>query len=287
MKPARKRALVREVLGRHPIGVRRACGLVLLNRASWYYRHHRREDIALRRRLRELAQARPRFGYLRLHVMLRREGWLINGKRVRRLYREEGLAVRLTHRRKRASQLRVVPSAPKQVNERWSMDFVADTLLDGRRFRALTVVDTYSRHSQIIEPDFTLTGTKVVAALERVAKQWGYPQMITVDNGSEFTSKALDAWAYAHGVKLDFIRPGKPVENAVIESFNGRFRDECLNANVFVSLHDARQKIEAWRIDYNEHRPHSSLGDLTPKEFIEQVAQTGLQEAPIFQLSVV
>ena len=212
MKPARKRALVREVLGRHPIGVRRACGLVLLNRASWYYRHHRREDIALRRRLRELAQARPRFGYLRLHVMLRREGWLINGKRVRRLYREEGLAVRLTHRRKRASQLRVVPSAPKQVNERWSMDFVADTLLDGRRFRALTVVDTYSRHSQIIEPDFTLTGTKVVAALERVAKQWGYPQMITVDNGSEFTSKALDAWAYAHGVKLDFIRPGKPVE---------------------------------------------------------------------------
>jgi putative transposase len=219
--------------------------------------------------------------------MLRREGWLINCKRVRRLYREEGLAVRLTHRRKRASQLRVVPSAPKQVNERWSMDFVADTLLDGRRFRALTVVDNYSRHSQIIEPDFTLTGTKVVAALERVAKQHGYPKMITVDNGSEFTSKALDAWAYAHGVKLDFIRPGKPVENAVIESFNGRFRDECLNAHVFISLYDARQKIEAWRIDYNEHRPHSSLGDLTPKEFIEQVAQTGLQEAPNFQLSAV
>jgi putative transposase len=219
--------------------------------------------------------------------MLRREGWLINCKRVRRLYREEGLAVRLTHRRKRASQRRVVPPAPKQVNERWSMDFVADTLLDGRRFRALTVVDNYSRHSQIIEPDFTLNGTKVVTALERVAKQCGYPQMITVDNGSEFTSKALDTWAYAHGVTLDFIRPGKPVENAVIESFNGRFRDECLNANVFVSLHDARQKIEAWRIDYNEHRPHSSLGDLTPKEFIEQVAQTGLQEASNFQLSVV
>jgi putative transposase len=165
LKPARKRALVREVLGRHLIGVRRACGLVRLNPASWYYRHYRRDDIALRRRLRELAQARPRFGYLRLHVMLRREGWLINGKRVRRLYREEGLVVRLTHRRTRASQLRVVPSAPKQVNERWSMDFVADTLLDGRRFRPLTVVDTYSRHSQIIEPDFTLTGTKVVAAL--------------------------------------------------------------------------------------------------------------------------
>ena len=167
------------------------------------------------------------------------------------------------------------------------MDCFADTLLDGRRFRALTVVDNWSRHSPLIEADFTLTGAKVVSALERVAKQRSYPRMITVDNGSEFASKALDAWAYAHGVKLDFIRPGKPVENAVIESFNGRFRDECLNANVFVSLHDARQKIEAWRIDYNEHRPHSSLGDLTPKEFIEQVAQTGLQEAPIFQLSVV
>jgi putative transposase len=146
------------------------------------------------------------------------------------------------------------------------MDFVHDTLADGRPFRILTVVDNWSRHSQLIEPDFTLTGTKVVAALERVAKRIGYPQMITVDNGSEFTSKALDAWAHEHGVKLDFIRPGKPVENAVIESFNGRFRDECLNTQVFVSLHDARQKIETWRIDYNEHRPHGSLGDLTPQE---------------------
>jgi putative transposase len=238
-------------------------------------------------RLRELAQARPRFGYLRLHVLLRREGWVINKKRVHRLYREEGLTVRLTRRRKRASHLRIVPPPPQQANERWSMDFVADTLLDGRRFRALTVVDNWSRHSQLIEVDFTLTGAKVVSALERVAKHRGYPRMITVDNGSEFASKALDAWAYAHGVKLDFIRPGKPMENAVIESFNGRFRDECLNAQVFVSLHDARQKIEAWRFDYNEHRPHGSLGDLTPREFAEQTAQTGLQEASSFQHSVV
>lgn len=238
-------------------------------------------------RLRELAQARPRFGYLRLHVLLRREGWVVNRKRVHRIYREEGLTVRLPRRRKRASHLRVVPPRPSQVNERWSMDFVADTLLDGRRFRALTVVDNWSRHSRLIEPDFTLTGTKVVAALERVAKRTGYPQMITVDNGSEFTSKALDAWTHAHGVRLDFIRPGKPVENAVIESFNGRFRDECLNVQVFVSLHDARQKIETWRIDYNEHRPHGSLGDLTPQEFAEQTAQTGLQEASNFQHGMV
>jgi len=219
--------------------------------------------------------------------MLRREGWIVNKKRVHRIYREEGLMVRLTRRRKRASHLRVVPPRPSQRNERWSMDFVTDTLLEGRRFRALTVVDNWSRHSPLIEADFTLTGTKVVTALERVAKRSGYPSMITVDNGSEFASKVLDAWAYAHAVKLDFIRPGKPVEHAVIESFNGRFRDECLNAQVFVSLHDARQKIEAWRIDYNEHRPHGSLGDLTPREFTDQAAQTGLQEAPNFQLPAV
>ena len=133
----------------------------------------------------------------------------------------------------------------------------------------------------------TLTGSKVVSALDRAAKQRGYLRMITVDNGSEFASKALDAWAYAHGVKLDFIRPGKPVENAMIESFNGRFRDECLNAQVFLSLHDARQKIEAWRLDYNEHRPHSALGDLTPREFVERAAKTGLQEGANFQFSAV
>lgn len=241
----------------------------------------------MRLRLRELAHARPRFGYLRVHVMLPREGWVVNRKRVYRLYREEGLMVRLTCRRKRASPLRGLLPQPRQLNERWSMDFVADTLLDGRRFRTLTVVDNWSRHSQLLEVDFTLTGTKVVAALERVAKRSGYPQMITVDNGSEFTSKALDAWADAHGVKLDFIRPGKPVEDAVIESFNGRFRDECLNATVFVSLHDARQKIDAWRIDYTEHRPHGALGNCTPREFVAQAAQTGLQEAPNFQFGLV
>lgn len=238
-------------------------------------------------RLRELAQARPRCGYLRLHVLLRREGWGVNRKRVRRIYREEGLTVRLTHRRKRASHLRVVPPCPRQVNERWSMDFVADTLLDGRRFRALTVVDHGSRRRQCIEPDFTLPGTKVVAALERVAKRTGDPQMIIVDRGSEFTSKALDAWAHEHGVTLDLIRPGKPVENAVIESVNGRVRDECVNTQVFISLHDARQKIETWRIDDNEHRPHGSLGGLPPQEFAEQTAQTGLQEASTFQHGVV
>ncbi len=159
---------------------------------------------------------------------------------------------------------------------------VADQLVDGRRFRALTVVDNYSRACQIIEVDATLTGRKVVGALDRVVKRTGYLKMITVDNRSEFTSKALDAWAYEHGVKLDFIRPGKPVENAVIESFNGRLRDECLNTNVFISLHDARQKIEAWCIDYNEHRPHGSLGHLTPVEFAKKGAQTSISAVQNF-----
>jgi len=220
-------------------------------------------------------------------VLLRRAGWGVNKKRVHRIYREEGLTVRLRRRRKRASQLRIMPPRPSQLNERWRMDLVADTLLDGRRFRALTVVDHSRRHSPLIEPDFTLTGPKVVAALNRVVRRSGYPKLITVDNGSEFASKALEAWAYEHRIKLDFIRPGKPIENAVIESLNGRVRDECLNANVFVSLHDARQKIAAWRIDGNEHRPHSSLGELTPQEFTEQAATPGLQEQRKFQFTMV
>lgn len=164
---------------------------------------------------------------------------------------------------------------------------MADSLLNGRRFRALTVVDNDTPECPIIEVAAMLAGREVVRALERVAKGTAYPKMITVDNGREFTSKALDAWAYEHGVKLDFIRPGKPVENAVLESFNGRLRDEWLNANVFVSLHDVRHKIEAWRIDYNENRPHSSLGYLTPREFMKQIITTGLQERAKFQLPVV
>ena len=147
---------------------------------------------------------------------------------------------------------------------------MVDSFIDGRRFRVLTVVDIFSRHSPIIEADTSLNGTKAVAALERAAKRFGYPQVIQVDNGTEFQSKALDAWAFEHGVKLDFIRPGKPVDNCHIESFNARLRDECFNANVFVSLADARRKIEAWRIDYNDHRPHSSLGDRPPRELLEQ-----------------
>ena len=216
--------------------------------------------------------------------MLKREGLRIGSERLRRLYREEGLSLRMRpkRRRKRASHLRVVAPPPTRPRERWSMDFMLDSLIDGRRFRVLTVVDIFSRHSPILEVDLSLNGGKVVAALERAAKRFGHPQVIQVDNGSEFQSKALDAWAFEHEVKLDFIRPGKPVDNCFIESFNARLRDECLNANVFVSLADARQKIEAWRIDYNDHRPHSSIGDRCPTELLRTTEQSN--QPPIARL---
>jgi putative transposase len=207
---------------------------------------------------------------------------VVNHKRVYRIYSEEGLKVRTKLRKKRASQLRVIAPQPTAGDQRWSMDFVSDTLVDGRRFRALTVVDNFTRECPIIETDFSLTGKKVADTLQRLADRRGLPESITVDNGSEFISKALDFWAYRNNVKLDFVRPGKPVENAFIESFNGRLRDECLNANLFVSLADAKAKLEAWRLDYNEERPHSSIGNLTPSEFAKQRQNNPAAKAAIF-----
>lgn len=240
-----------------------------INHSTYHYRSLATDLTALKMRLKELAETRRRFGYRRLHILLQREGWKVNHKRIHRLYREAGLSLRIKKRKKRASHLRVVLPSPTRLNERWSMDFVMDSLADGRKFRALTVVDIFSREVVLIEPDFSLTGRKVAEALERVSRNRSLPQFITVDNGSEFAGKDLDAWAYRKGIKLDFIRPGKPVENAYIESFNGRLRDECLNDQLFLSLEDARQKIETWRMDYNIHRPHSSLGNLTPGEFVK------------------
>lgn len=194
----------------------------------------------------------------------------MNHKRVYRLYHDEGLHLRMKWvKRKRASYLRVPLALPNRANEQWTMDFVMDQLLDGRKFRILTVVDKFSRECVLMEADFSLTGKKVAKALERAGQQRPLPEAITVDNGSEFSGKDLDNWAYWKRIKLDFIRPGKPVENAYIESFNGRLRDECLNDQIFMTLEDAREKLEAWRVDYNTCRPHGSLGNLTPKEFIQ------------------
>lgn len=228
--------------------------------------------------------ARPRFGYLRIHVLLRREGWLVNKKRVRRLYRLEGLQVRMRVRRRKHMALHrgpaPIPTGPAQ---RWSMDFVHDQLLDGRPFRVLTVVDQWSRQSPLLEAGTSFTGRDVVAALDRVMQLGEAPASITVDHGTEFMSKALEAWAFYRGVQLDFTRPGKPTDNSHIESFNGRLRDECLNVQQFFSLADARAKLETWRVDYNQQRPHGSLGQLTPSEFITQRQQQGLDEAALLQ----
>ena len=188
--------------------------------------------------------------------------------------------MRTKKRKKRGSHLRVVPALPTRANERWSMDFVHDSFTDGRRFRVLTVVDVCTREGLAAHADVSLSGHKVTQVLDGIALERGYPEQITVDNGPEFYSRALDAWAYRHGVRLDFIRQGKPVENAFIESFNGKLRDECLNAEIFLDLVDARQKLEAYRRDYNEHRPHSSIGNFTPIEFANSVRNAeGRKEA--------
>lgn len=236
-------------------------------RSSYRYVSRARDQTALLLRLRELAAVRVRFGYRRLHVMLRREGWKVNHKRIYRLYRQEGLEMRTRKRKKLASRARVPLSQASGPNERWSMDFMTDRLVDGRAFRVLTVVDQFSRECPLLVADLSLSGKKVAAALDRLGQERGLPKAITVDNGSEFYSRAMDAWAYRHGVQLEFIRPGRPVENSYIESFNGRLRDECLNVHLFFSVEDAREKLERWRQDYNHCRPHSSLGDLAPVIF--------------------
>jgi len=200
--------------------------------------------------------------------MLKREGVVINHKRTERIYKEEGLALRIRRRKKMAAIQRIEALAPTRVNERWSMDFVSDALSSGRKIRALTIVDEYSRKCHRIEVDTSIGGQRVTRVLDEIAQFEGLPSLITIDNGPEFISKALDAWAYQRGIKLNFIRPGKPVDNSFIESFNGRFRDECLNDHWFVSLDEARKIIEDWRIDYNNERPHTSLGNLTPEEFL-------------------
>jgi putative transposase len=249
------------------VSIRRTCGLMGLERSSFYYRSLAKDLTALIVRLKELARIRTRFGYRRLYELLRREGWRVNHKRIHRLYVLHGLQLSLRRKQKCASQVRVPLGKAQRANEAWSMDFVSDVLDNGRRFRILTIVDQFSRECPLLEADGSLTAPKVVACLERLKVERGLPTTITVDNGSEFYSRVMDAWAYQNGVKLDFIRPGKPVENAFIESFNGRLRDECLNTQVFASLEDAREKLEAWRVDYNLFRPHSAIGNLPPSEF--------------------
>ena len=251
---------------------RRACRLIGMTRSSFHYQRSGNRDEALRLRLLELAVLRPRYGSPRLCVLLRREGYRVNHKRVERLYRQERLSLRRRSPRKRVSALRVPLVAAQAVNARWSLDFVSDVLVDGRRIRCLTVVDDYSRECPGIYVDSSIGGSQVTRFLDQLVQQRGLPQVLCTDNGPEFAGRLLDQWAHQRGVKLHYIEPGKPYQNAYIESFNGRFRDECLNQHLFFDLLDARQKIETWRLDYNQNRPHSSLGNMTPQEFVTKQA---------------
>ena len=258
---------------------RRACAVLAAARATVRYQSVADDRAELRIRLRDLAAARVRYGYRRLHVLLQREGHWVNHKLVYRLYVEEGLGIRRrSPRRRKSVQIRPERLPARQSNESWSMDFMSDQLFNGTRFRLLTLVDNFSRERLAVEVGQRLTGDDVVKALERVSAARGAPEAIRVDNGPEFISRSLDLWAYWNGVKLDFSRPGKPTDNALIESFNGKLRQECLNQHWFLSLEDAAEKVERWRRDYNHFRPHSALGNMPPKEFVTsaRALQTGL-----------
>ena len=263
---------MQKLIDEYRISIKRAAAVCLLARSLVYYKAHGRDDRVVRARIKEIATTRVRYGMARIHVLLRREGWQDNHKRVRRIYREEGLNLRSKRpRRSKAARHRSEQPQLTAPNECWSMDFVSDALFDGRRFRALTLVDNFSRECLEIETGASLKGEDVVQVMERMKLTRGVvPGRIKVDNGSEFISKALDKWAYENNVRLDFSRPGKPTDNAFIESFNGSFRDECLNVNWFLSLEDAKEKINAFKEDFNHFRPHSALGNLTPIEAIDR-----------------
>ena len=248
------------------VSVQHACGLMGLSRSSYYHKPTRTDDGELRTAIRRVAEERRRWGYRRITVKLRREGWPDNHKRIGRIYREEGLQVRRRKRKRISRGVREPLVAATRANQVWAMDFVSDTA-GGRAVRMLTVVDCYSRESPVIEADTSIGGVRVCRVLDRVAEERGLPEQIMVDNGPEFAGSALDAWAHRRGVKLHFIEPGKPSQNGYIESFNGKLRDECLNENWFVDLADCRRTVEAWRQDYNTERPHSALDGQTPAEF--------------------
>ena len=234
---------------------------------TFRYASRRPNDLEIRQRLRALAGERRRFGYRRLHILLAREGIAMNHKRLFRLYRQEKLGVRKRGGRKRALGTRSPMALPEAPNQRWSLDFVSDALNNGRRFRVLAVVDDFTRECLALVPDTSLSGLRVGRELDRITELRGRPAMIVSDNGTELTSHAILHWQEDRGVLWHYIAPGKPQQNGFVESFNGRFRDECLNEHLFRSLASARRIIEAWRIDYNHSRPHTSLNGLTPAAF--------------------
>lgn len=249
---------------------RRACSLASIQRSSLRYQPLADRNVELRARLKVLAEQRRRFGYRRLHVLLTREGWKVNHKRVQRLYGLERLSLRGRHRKRLKSSVRLVLAKATRPNQHWTMDFVHDRTIDGRRVRVLTIIDQFTRYALPLAVRRSFPGFAVAAWLEQLSQEHGVPELISIDNGTEFTSRVFDAWAHRRGVKLPFIAPGQPVQNAYIESFNGRLRDECLNENAFASLEEAQGVIERWRDDYNRVRPHSALGNRTPSELMRE-----------------
>ena len=271
MTPATRRAAVSHARDAHGLSERRACSILGVDRSLVRYRHRRADDGELRARLRELAQARRRFGYRRLHVLLEREGIIMNHKKLRRLYAEERLQVRRRGGRKRATGTRAPLELPRGLNQRWSLDFLSDALGDGRRFRILAVVDDFTRECLSLVADTSLPGVRVVRELEALIGRRGRPLACVSDNGTGLTSLAVLKWAQESRIAWHYIAPGKPQQNAFIESFNGRLRDECLNETLFTSLSHARAVLAAWLRDYNTERPHSNLGWMTPAEFANSV----------------
>jgi len=262
--PAVEREAVAHLRSAFDKSERRACRTINCVRMTMRYRSRRPDDTELRQRLRALAHERRRFGYRRLHVLLRREGFQVNHKRLFRLYREERLTVRRRGGRKRALGTRAPTLVPQMPNERWSLDFVADQFIDGRRMRILVVVDDCTRECLALVPDTSISGIRVARELDRLLAERGKPKMVVSDNGTELTSNAILQWADDHKLAWHYIAPGKPVQNAFAESFIGRLRDELLNETLFRSLSHARAVLDAWRADYNTKRPHSRLGWMSP-----------------------
>jgi putative transposase len=278
--PAARREAAAYLQATYEMSERRAIRVIGVDRSSVRYRSTRTDDIDLRERLKGLAHERRRFGYRRLHVLLRREGHLVNKKRVQRLYREERLSVRRRGGRKRALGARRPMETPLSANQRWSLDFVADQLTDGRRFRILEVYDDCTRECLALVADTSIGGRRVARELDAIIRWRGLPGTVVSDNGTELTSNAILQWADERKVAWHYIAPGKPQQNAFSESFNGRLRDELLNETLFRSLADARAKLEAWRRDYNEVRPHSSLGYLAPRDYALAISgETGRHAA--------
>jgi putative transposase len=274
VKPAVRRAVVRHRQDAYAVGERRACGATGFRRSSQRYRSRRDPQVELRMRLRDLAASRVRYGYRRLHILLRREGWPVNHKRTYRLYCDEGLSIRpKVPRRQRAWRYRVGQPAATMANEVWAMDFLSDQLFDGRPIRILAVLDAHTREALSIGPRASFRAVDVVQELDRLVRERSRPKTLKVDNGPEFAGRLLDQWAYLNGVEIDFSRPGKPTDNAHIEAFTSRLRAECLNASWFLSIADARDRLEVWRREYNEERPHGALRNLTPRAFAEQAQQ--------------